>query len=150
MLIGTDFQPVAPSAITRRLSEINPRLGLKVVRQPGADEAEYWWAFTLAWASTDPRWQMIQRGDMGANEAYDIIGQLPRDAGVDEAYGYFVQSAKAIQTPADKEAILARAAQWAEEPFEQAKAEQVALVAEDADQLLSARSGSRMRKAGRR
>ena len=134
MIVGPDFQPVPPSDIARRLAQIHPRLGIKVCRLPGV-EGGHWWAYTLAWAPEDPRWQMVVVGQADPGDAYDIIGQLPREAGVDEAYGYFVQAAKAIQGQADKDAILGRAAKWLEEPFEAAKAEQRDLIEEDASRL---------------
>lgn len=135
MILSHDGRPTPPSDVSRRLAEIHPRLGIQVTAIPGAGVTSHWWSFTLRWAPEDPRWGMIQQGVMSPSDAYDIIGQLPRDAGVDEAYGYFVQAAKAIRSPADREAILSRAAQWLEEPFEQMKAEQVALVEEAAGDL---------------
>lgn len=134
MIVGADFQPVPPSDITRRLAQISPRLGVKVCRLPGV-EGGHWWAYTLAWDANDPRWTRVIHGECGPDEAFDIIGQLPRDAGVEEAYGYFVQAAKAIQGQADKDAILERAVKWLDAPFEAAKAEQRDLVEEDAAKL---------------
>lgn len=132
-LVGRDGQPTPPSEVVRRLEQVNPRLGVRVQRIPGQEG--YWWAFTLAWASEDPRWQLVQRGDMSPDSTFDIIGQLPRDAGVDEAYGYFVASAKAIHDQGDRDAILARAERWAQEPFEQLKAEAGQAVEEAAEEL---------------
>jgi len=147
-VLGHDGLPTPPSDVVRRLAQIHPRLGCKLLRAPG--EEGHWWGFTLTWAPEDERWGMIQRGVLSPSDAFDIIGQLPRDAGVDEAYGYFVQAARAIAGQSDRDAILARADQWLAEPFEQMKKEQVALIEEDADKLFRPHYVSTPERAAKR
>lgn len=83
ILLNERGNPEPSPDIQRRLGAIHPRLSLKYV-----EVAPSHWAVTLGWDDGDPRKERVRNGTLDIASAYDIIGYLPMDAGVDDAPGY--------------------------------------------------------------
>lgn len=95
--------PAPPQDIVRRLRQIDADLGLVWVEGPKC------WAFTIRWRPTDRRQEKRQRGEIAPDGDFDILGYLPADCPADEAFGYFVKSAKRLNgTPDEVNALLSK------------------------------------------
>lgn len=86
ILLNERGTPEPSPDIQRRLRAIHPRLSLKYVTA-----APSHWAVTLGWDDSDPRNERVRTGKLPIGSAYDIIGYLPMDAGVDDAPGYLAR-----------------------------------------------------------
>ena len=82
MLVGLDGNPLPPSDVVERLKNVDPALGLRYVHNMKM------WAITWRWTLSDPRREMIQRGDMNPDDAFDVFAWLPEDCPPEQAFGY--------------------------------------------------------------
>lgn len=77
-----DGWPEPSQDILRRLQAESPRLAIRFY------PAMRSWGITVRWAEFDSRRELIRKGEMRADEDYDLVALLPRDCGVDEACAY--------------------------------------------------------------
>ena len=70
--------------IQRRLRAVDPHLSLR--RNPSGG----WWV-TTDWHERDPRRAMIQRGEVSAEDAWDLLCEIPLDCGAEEVPGYIAR-----------------------------------------------------------
>lgn len=91
-------EAIPPTEIIARLKQVDERLDLKLFRVPMLDgpnvNAIEQWAIVVNWLGDDPRHAMVERGDLG-NNRWDILGMIPLDCSVQDAFSYFEK--KAIQ-----------------------------------------------------
>lgn len=73
--------PEPPSDVRRRLRAVHPGLDIKYI--PGSIEG--YWIVSYDWDRDDPRREMIRRGEVSAQDAWDIMCYLPMDMSVAEA-----------------------------------------------------------------
>lgn len=92
MIFDARGRPAPSPEITKRLAQIDPAFHLRFVEGPDRG----WWALAQTWKTGDPRYQLIQRGDMHPDDNWDMLCQLPRDCTADEAYGFVVGTLKAL------------------------------------------------------
>lgn len=84
-------EPLCPSAVTRYLQDIDPRLFMRAFPFPSGWE----WAMCERWADGDGRRQSIQSGETPADRDFDVIGYVPTQLKItsaEEAMGFLVQS----------------------------------------------------------
>lgn len=72
------YVPDVPEFVHSRLQQLDPNLGLYFDSGLGC------WAVTLQWPANDPRRATIQRGEVPASRAFDILTILPRDCSVSD------------------------------------------------------------------
>ena len=91
----TPIEP--PKLLVERFARVDDRLGLKFVQFPIADSTNVnsirHWAIVIHWREDDARRQWIQRGEIPASAAFDVLGYLPIDCSVQEAFTYFERMA---------------------------------------------------------
>lgn len=90
MPIWTSYTPEPPEEVVARLKQIDPHLNLKFVELPATEDYHdgvRWWGLVLEWEENDPRHAMVARGLL-APMAFDILGYLPLDCSVHEAFNY--------------------------------------------------------------
>lgn len=100
MLITPTFEPVPPQDALRRLRSIDERLAIRWV--PSAGGA--YWAITERWPSGDPRWQLVQSGQVREHEAFDIRAMLPPDCSAEQAEGFVMRHFERVDDPAKQAA----------------------------------------------
>lgn len=87
VLLNSAGKPEPSPEIKRRLRQLHPGLGLEYT--PGNDRT---WLIIMGWERDDPRWEMVKRQEMSANDAWDVIGHLPIGCNPDEAAPYIERS----------------------------------------------------------
>lgn len=98
-LILTPRGDTAPPAwILSALAAVDPALSLKATNGR--------LAVMLAWRENDPRRVLIQKGELSAEAASDVICFLPADCTADEAVGYFEKAAKRCTESGDARARM--------------------------------------------
>jgi hypothetical protein len=83
VLLNSAGQPEPPTDVVKRLRALHAGLHLKFLEYTAQH-----WAVCMSWNAEDRRWERVQQGEIGPASAYDIIGYLPLDCGVDEAPAY--------------------------------------------------------------
>jgi hypothetical protein len=83
VLLNSAGQPEPPTDVVKRLRALHAGLHLKFLEYTAQH-----WAVCMSWNAEDRRWERVQQGKIGPASAYDIIGYLPLDCGVDEAPAY--------------------------------------------------------------
>lgn len=83
MLVNGMGRPEPSPELQRRLAAITPGLQLRLLNGIGSR-----WSVTLAWGPQDRRWQWVQEERYDPASAFDIIGYLPLDCGMDQAAPY--------------------------------------------------------------
>ena len=102
-LFNSRGHPEAPSHIVARLKEIHHALGMVWVLS-----AERF-ALTYDWPDTDPRWKLVQAGELGSGTAYDIWGYAPVGMKDEDAYGWLVKTLERNgQSRSEAKALLDR------------------------------------------
>lgn len=124
MLYGSDYKPVPPADIVRRLKQINPALGLEFT-DPGYEGGGHW-AVTWEWPSDDERWKSVQTGEVPKENARDILARLPLDCDASQAYGYVVNSFRACHSREDVQKLLARVEKYNDDLIRQREDEMMA------------------------
>lgn len=83
-------QPEAPSAVVRHLKQIDPNLNLRFIEFPADQEGNKprWWAVIYEWDKNDPRFRLVERGDIARGGTFDVLGYLPLDCGVHDSFDY--------------------------------------------------------------
>lgn len=94
-IISVDGNPVPPSEMVARVKQIHPRLGIRFMDMSYHGEGQKYWAVTMDWDNNDKRMRQVAEGKMSPDSAFDILGYLPLDCSIDEAYGYLVNNFKA-------------------------------------------------------
>lgn len=100
MLITPRGEPIAPQEAVRRLREIDERLSVKWV--PSAAGA--YWGIIEDWKRDDPRWQMVNAGEVDRAMAYDLRAMLPADCSAEEAVGFVERHFRPVQNAAKEAA----------------------------------------------
>lgn len=85
-----------PSEIQDRLKLIDQRLYIqptqRTIFDSGAEydrpSTEWMWYVVLKWPENDPRWRMVQNGQVSPDMAFDLLGQIPIDCPLDQVPGY--------------------------------------------------------------
>ncbi len=104
-LLNEAGDPVVPPSVAARLAQIDERLGCVWHRALRA------FAFTLRWPQGDERWAMVQSGELPEDAAFQIIGYMPADAGIDDVASFAEsQIVAAGQKLPDVAAVLAATA----------------------------------------
>lgn len=80
-------RPIPPTDLLARIKQYDDRLGL-FYNNMG-------WAITETWRLSDPRWAMVQSGDLGGDFTFDICGYLPLTCSLDEAPAYITRELRA-------------------------------------------------------
>lgn len=115
-LVNARGEPTAPDDIVRRLRQIDERLGIRWVSASVILGIPGHWAITLRWREGDPRYAMIQRGDMRPGSDHDMIGDLAPDCSVEEIPGWFVANVKRFGGDAREiDYLLGRVGHWNDE-----------------------------------
>lgn len=83
MLVNSVGRPEPSPELQRRLAAITPGLQLRLLNGVGSR-----WSVTLAWGPQDRRWRWVQEEKYDPASAFDIIGYLPLDCGIDQAAPY--------------------------------------------------------------
>lgn len=90
MLLTANGHLAPPQAAAQRLAQISPRLRMDLVPSVGGA----YWAIKEAWPDRDPRRERIQRQEIPASAAFDIVttfrATIPADdvvAWIDQHYG---------------------------------------------------------------
>lgn len=89
-LIGSDYRPLPPSDVQRRLQQIDPGLFIKWIDGSAQLGLPASWGVCQKWEMNDPRRKRIYAGEISPTDDHDLIVQLPADCTADEAYGYIV------------------------------------------------------------
>jgi hypothetical protein len=102
-----------PKHLVDRFKAVDDRLGLKFVQFPIADSTNVnsirHWAIVMNWREDDKRREWIQRGEMPASAAFDVLGYLPIDCSVHEAFTYFERMATGqLRDGRDVEKLVSR------------------------------------------
>lgn len=101
-LISLDGTPTPPTEIVGRIKQIHPRLDLRFSDTSYHGEGHKYWAVVMEWEENDKRRRLVKEGRLPLNSAYDVLGYLPLDCPVDQAYGYLVNNFKARPMTAGK------------------------------------------------
>lgn len=95
LIVNSAGLPEPSTDIIRRLKQVHPRLGLRF------SQAQHLvWQITMDWAENDERHARVQRGELGAGSAFDIIGYLPLDCSVSEAPAFLARFLR--ESPVDE------------------------------------------------
>lgn len=81
-------QPDAPAAVVKNLKQIDPNLNLRFIEFPADQEGNKprWWAVIYEWSKEDPRYRLVERGDIARGGTFDVLGYLPLDCGVHDSF----------------------------------------------------------------
>jgi hypothetical protein len=92
-------EPAAPE-LEARVKALDPSLGLRWCYG--------FWAVTFRWPESDTRRQMIRAGQMRAEDAFDMLAQLPKDCPPEQAADYITRACKVwvIEGRSDVERLL--------------------------------------------
>lgn len=148
MILDTNEHPIPPADIVERLKQIDPRLGLVFgeTLDPKTENMIPAWGLSMDWLPTDPRHRLVQAGRLPLDGCWDVLCYLPGDCGVDEAYGFVVQTFKALSGGReDVRKLLERA-----HTFNAKRREEIlAPVVELAEELIEANAGTLFRELGK-
>lgn len=86
ILLNDRGEPEPSPFVMDRLKAVHKSLGLKHTPHVGPQ-----WAITFQWQPEDPRFAMVQSGELNPNRTYDIIGYLPMDCPLDDAPGHIAR-----------------------------------------------------------
>ena len=137
VLLNSAGLPEPSPEVQRRLQAVDPHLKLQFVKGAGPS-----WAVSMRWHANDERWKRVQDGRADPNRAFDIIGYLPMDCGVDEAPAYLVRMLRDYPKQ-EVQNMVERVAQWNKQDAGKAEVEQA--VAE----ILDSPDPSQQKKRGR-
>lgn len=101
-LIIPGGQSVIPQDVTDRLKQIDPKLKIvakqRTVFDSGAEgdrpELQTVWYVVMEWPENDPRWRMVQWGQVSPDNAFDLLAQLPADCPIEQVPGYLARQLK--------------------------------------------------------
>lgn len=93
--------------IKDRLAAVDARLGLYIMPNALGD-GQTLWGVTYKWNLLDPRRAEVQRGDRREEDAFDILGFLPRDCDPDTAFDYILTRFRWPQDRSDLRNMLDR------------------------------------------
>jgi hypothetical protein len=95
MLVTPRGEPVPPQSVVRRLAAVDPRLSVKWVPMPtGA-----YWGIIERWKEGDPRFEMIQKGEMSPDSAFDLRAILPAGWSVEESESFVARHFERVSDP---------------------------------------------------
>lgn len=98
-LYGADGTVQPPSEIVRRLRAVDPHLALRL-----NPSGRGWW-LVREWGEREPRRAMIQRGEMPADGAWDLLCEIPLDCDVWQVPGY-LQTLRRVNGKEDVQRML--------------------------------------------
>jgi hypothetical protein len=150
ILITRHEEAIPNAEMLKRFRAVDPRLGLRLVVYPMRDQANTnehkTWAITYQWADDDKRRQMIARGQMAEDGDFDVLGWLPKDCSVEEAFSYFERTAKGLgRERGDMDRILNRLHHFNAQATEEAKKETHEL----AEELIETNAGTMFKNEGK-
>lgn len=93
-------RPEPSPEVTRRLLAIDRGLFLRHLPHLATQ-----WAVCWSWPQNDRRWASVRDGSVDPAKAFDIVGYLPMDCGVDEAPAYLERMLRSF--PKDEVSALA-------------------------------------------
>lgn len=102
MLLNSRGHQEASSDIQRRLKQVHPALNMVWMPAMGR------FALTYAWPESDPRWQKVQRGELGMDACYDLWGWAPDGMRDEDAYQFLVQTLRRNTGNEDARKLLDR------------------------------------------
>lgn len=91
--VGLEGLPVPAPEVVERLKRIDPNLGI------------FWnnyikcWCLSWTWLDSDPRREMVQKGEMSPDDAFDVIGFAPAEMRLDDAYALLERNLKQTSKP---------------------------------------------------
>lgn len=88
-----------PQEVQDRLKKIDPRMKIvpkqTLKMDSGADgdrtELQWVWNVALGWPENDPRWRMVQVGQVDPEMAFDLLTQIPPDCPIEQIPGYLAR-----------------------------------------------------------
>lgn len=124
-LVKIDGSPLPPSDVIRGVQRVDPSLDMIYLAIPKQ------WAVVAPWRLSDPRHAMVQKGELGAGRAYDIVTILPQDCPVDDAESYLRRGLRQSSRD-DVLKMLDRVSEFNERRIDDAAESAVANVMDDA------------------
>lgn len=97
IILNAQGDPEAPTYVVDALRRLSPRFGLRLVKS----FAGHYWNLDEEWKDGDPRWAMVQSGQVARANARDIIQMFPKDCPVD-AFAAYIRNRwgpRAIEDP---------------------------------------------------
>lgn len=101
MLVTALGEPVPPQSVVKRLAAVDERLTIRWMPSPATGP---YWAIVEQWRRGDPRWEMVQRGEVSMEHTYDMLCMLPSDCSAEQAEGILLRRFGRVVDPAKEAA----------------------------------------------